>query len=190
MDTQTQPSHADQVLPISATIAVWHQTSTKRGGFSLAAASYGIALTSLGGETTGLWGAGYAPNPPPLFVLAIHRLLRIVPAQSRLTVHAHEELARYLGFPFGYVRYAIDHNGRGKSGKKLPCFPEMKEITLAMDAERWTLVPYHDGWTAPNYVTANSLARGAARSAAERHKAQFAPTSVDYPSPVILQEGP
>ncbi|MGO4836625.1 hypothetical protein AB4144_30705, partial [Rhizobiaceae sp. 2RAB30] len=72
----------------------------------------------------------------------------------------------------------------------LPCYAEMREIALALDAKRWNLKPYADGWSAPDFPHANGLARGVACNAAKRHKAETAPTSADYAAPAIVQEGP
>lgn len=172
---------------LTATITNWHDTPTKRNGFALNPCSYAIAILINRRLEFILWGAGYSSSAIPQQVIGLQTLLQALPSGRRLQVHAHAELERYIEFD-GIGRHAMGNRGRGKSGKPLGCYPAIADIINAYDSRRWSLIPYKEIVEAPGYLEAETVARGKAKAAALKHKADHAPTSETYPKPIILQE--
>lgn len=170
-----------------ATVANWHDTPTKSNGFSLNPCSYAVAIHINGHIRFIAWGAGYSRDAIPQQVFAIRTLLNALPPGRKLEVHAHAELERYIALD-GIGRHAMDNRGKTKSNKPLGCYPAIADIINAHDSRRWSLIPYRDMEEAPGYQEALAVAIGKARSAALKHKADQAPTAVEYPKPIILEE--
>lgn len=170
-----------------ATVAKWHDNSTKGNGFSLNPCSYAVAIHINGHIKLTAWGAGYSRDAIPQQVFAIRTLINVLPPGRKLEVHAHAELERYIALD-GIGRHAMDNRGRTRSNKPLGCYPAIADIINAYDSRRWSLIPYRDMEEAPGYQEALAVAKGKARAAALKHKADHAPTSVEYPKPIILQE--
>lgn len=83
----------------------------------------------------------------------------------------------------------MEHDGKAKtSGKPLGCYPAIADIITAYDSRRWSFIPYRHMAEAPGYQQAEEVAKGQAKTAALKHKADFAPTTADHPKPIILQE--
>lgn len=170
-----------------ATVVNWHDTPTKSNGFSLNPCSYAVTILINGRIKLIAWGAGYSSDAIPPQVFAIKTLLGFLPPGRKLEVHAHAELERYIALD-GIGRNAMDNRGRTRSNKPLGCYPAIADIINAYDSRRWSLIPYRDMKEAPGYQEAMSVAKGEARAAALKHKADHAPTAMEYPKPIILEE--
>lgn len=173
---------------LEATFAHWHDTPTKKGGFALTPCSYAVAILINRRVEWIIWGAGYSPEAIPPVVFGIKALLQVVPPGRRLEVHALKALDDAICHD-GYGRYAMDHGGKTKtSGKPLGCYPAIADIINAYDSRRWSFTPYRHMAEAPGYSEAEEVAKGQAKTAALKHKADFAPTTADHLKPIILQE--
>ena len=172
---------------LMATLVQWQDAPSKKKGFDLNPCSYAMAILINRRTRFILWGTGYSSWAIPQQVFAIKAFLSALPEGKRLQLHAHHELTRYIE-PDGIGRYAMRHHGRSKSGKPLDCYPAIADIINAYDSRRWSLMPYKDLEEAPGYFDAEAIARGKAKTAALKHKADHAPTTADHPKPIILEE--
>lgn len=173
---------------LAATATHWNETPKEKNSQALCVASYAIAILINRRVKWIVWGTGYSMEPISPVVFGIQSLLRVIPEGRWLEVHALADLYRYTKFG-GFGRYAMEHDGRAKtSGKPLGCYPAIADIITASDAHRWALCPKKNMSEAPGHGAAKAIAIGRAKTAALKHKADFAPTTADYPKPVILQE--
>ena len=176
---------------IEATIAQWGEAPKRKGSFGGDAASYGIVILVNGETIHKLWGHGYSPNPEPIIVFAIIRLLSLIPEDIPFKVHALASLKEYVKLPGGWGREAMKYGGRRNhgTGKVLNCWPAIGEIIKAMDAGRWSLVPFRKDDTPPLYWIAESMALGVAMQAAFKHKGPHGPDMmIDRREPIIVHE--
>lgn len=173
---------------VVATVAHWGETPPKAGGFSLAACSYGIAITVHGEIVRQFWGAGYASNPIPTIAFAVARILEAVECVHPITVRALKEFERYWG-PDGIVANAVKRSGKTSNGHKLLAWPTMQHLQAQHAARAWKLEAWSNMWGAADFPVAYRLAKGIGKQKALSHKADFNPTSIDYHDAVILQGG-
>lgn len=174
---------------LAATIAHWHEPAPKKatGAIPLAACSYATAILINRRVKWSMWGTGYSPEAVPPVVFGIRSLLQVVPEGRWLEVNALGQLWDYMKFG-GIGRYAMENGGRTKGGTLLGCYPAIADIIAASDTHRWSLCPHKSMAEAPGHGTAKAIAIGKAKTAALKHKADFTPTTADYPKPIILQE--
>ncbi len=174
---------------LQATIAHWHEPSAKKtpgAATPLAACSYSTAILVNGRVRWVMWGTGYAPEAIPPTVYGIERLLTVLPETRRIEVHALDQLYGYIKRG-GTGEHALRTEGLNKGLKPLAIYPALVSL-IETTPSRWSLCPHKVMQEAPGFAHAVAFARGKAKTAALKHKADHAPTTAYHPKPIILEE--
>lgn len=149
---------------VTAYLAGWHEPpASSPPHLSYMAATYGACLAGHGRER-GLWGGGTTNFIVPMLAHGVERLLAEVPPGSRLVVHAHPELHRYVGT-----------TGLIAEGRRPQGYEVLARVAAALRDGRWEFRPL-GGKQEPGPKAAMRLARGAAREALSRHRDQTTPS--------------
>lgn len=172
---------------LAATVAHWNETPKGKDDNTPCACSYAVAVLINRRVRWVTWGHGYAREAIPPVVFAIDALLKAVPERRYVEVSALRDLYRYITLG-GIGRYAMQHSGMTKSGSHLGCFPTISNVIAASDQRRWSLSLQPPLKEAPGYAEAIAIARGSAKTAALKHKAQLAPDIESNLRPVIVEE--